>query len=74
MNRYRQTNLILSTAKNYSQRKRMYRTVKYPRVPLSNTDIYVYAEEGDRFDQLAEEPKYKSDKDFKDVKIEITNN
>ena len=54
MNRYRQTNLILSTAKNYSQRKRMYRTVKYPRVPLSNTDIYVYAEEGDRFDQLAE--------------------
>ena len=54
MKRYRQTNLILSTAKNYSQRKRMYRTVKYPRVPLSNTDIYVYAEEGDRFDQLAE--------------------
>ena len=30
-------------------------TVKYPDIPLSYEDTYVYAEEGDRFDQLAQQ-------------------
>tara|TARA_Y100000114_G_scaffold62064_2_gene56903 strand:- start:874 stop:1200 length:327 start_codon:yes stop_codon:yes gene_type:complete len=54
MGRYRDIDIILSTGKKARANKRIYETVKYPRVPLSNTDIYVYAEEGDRFDQLAE--------------------
>jgi phage tail protein X len=33
--------------------KLRYRGVKYPEIPLSTDDIYVYAEEGDRFDILA---------------------
>ncbi len=53
MGRYREINLRRSSlSKNPG--KRLYTTVKYPRIPLSNTDIYVYAEEGDRYDQLAE--------------------
>ena len=32
---------------------RYYTTTKYPQVPKSFSDTYVYAEEGDRYDQLA---------------------
>tara|TARA_B100001113_G_scaffold349468_1_gene344924 strand:+ start:1437 stop:1763 length:327 start_codon:yes stop_codon:yes gene_type:complete len=32
---------------------RYYSTTKYPQVPKSFSDTYVYAEEGDRYDQLA---------------------
>ena len=32
-----------------------YRGVKYPAIPLEFSDIYVYAEEGDRFDILAQQ-------------------
>ena len=35
--------------------KRYYGTAKYPDIPLSYEDTYVYAEEGDRFDQLAQQ-------------------
>jgi len=33
--------------------KPVYQTVKYPEVPLSENDIYVYTTQGDRFDTLA---------------------
>jgi len=32
-----------------------YRGVKYPPIPLNFSDIYVYTEEGDRFDILAQQ-------------------
>jgi hypothetical protein len=34
-------------------KKRMYKTVRYPEVPRSFNDIYVYTTIGDRFDILA---------------------
>ena len=34
--------------------KRYQATTKYPDVPLSFNDIYVYTDEGDRFDILAQ--------------------
>ena len=33
----------------------IYRTVKYPEIPLSVNDIHVYTTEGDRLDLLAEQ-------------------
>jgi hypothetical protein len=33
--------------------KLCYQTTKYPEVPLSNDDIYLYTTQGDRFDVLA---------------------
>ena len=33
--------------------KLLYATSRYPEVPLSNNDIYVYTTDGDRFDTLA---------------------
>ena len=33
--------------------KLLYATSRYPEVPLSNDDIYVYTTDGDRFDTLA---------------------
>ena len=53
MGRYRQINTTKSEGKKLASGKVIYTTVKYPSIPLSNTDIYVYAEEGDRYDQLA---------------------
>ena len=35
--------------------KKYYGTTKYPEVPLSFNDIYVYTDEGDRFDILAQQ-------------------
>lgn len=35
--------------------KRMYNTVRYPNIPRSSTDIYVYTTIGDRFDTLAQQ-------------------
>ena len=35
--------------------KRYYGTTKYPDIPLSFNDIYVYTDEGDRFDILAQQ-------------------
>jgi phage tail protein X len=36
-------------------KKRVYRTVRYPEIPLSENDIYVYTIQGDRFDILAQQ-------------------
>ena len=33
----------------------IYRTVKYPEIPLNINDIYVYTTEGDRLDLLAQQ-------------------
>lgn len=33
----------------------MYKTVRYPDIPLSENDIYVYTAYGDRFDMLAQQ-------------------
>lgn len=35
--------------------KLVYKTVRYPEVPLSSEDIYVYTQQGDRFDILAKQ-------------------
>lgn len=40
--------------------KRFYRTVKYPEIPLSVSDIYVITQKGDRYDLLANQ--YYNDK------------
>jgi len=47
MNRYQYTPTTVIN------RKLCYQTTKYPEVPLSDNDIYVYASQGDRFDVLA---------------------
>ena len=47
MNRYQDTLLSSTGGKLY------YQTTKYPEVPLSNDDIYLYTTQGDRFDILA---------------------
>ena len=35
--------------------KLVYKTSRYPEVPLSSNDIYVYTTQGDRFDVLAQQ-------------------
>ena len=47
MNRY-QPILITKIDK-----KQVYRTTRYPEIPLNDNDIYVYSTQGDRFDILA---------------------
>ena len=47
MNRYQ--NALIT----FIDKKQCYQTTKYPEVPLSDNDIYVYASQGDRFDILA---------------------
>ena len=42
---------IKSTTNN--DRKRHYKSIKYPKVPLSINDIYVITTEGDRLDKIA---------------------
>ena len=34
-------------------KKPVYRTTRYPEIPLNDNDIYVYSTQGDRFDVLA---------------------
>jgi len=36
-------------------KKRVYQTTRYPEIPLSENDIYVYTVQGDRFDVLAQQ-------------------
>ena len=50
MNRYQNIQIEKSTTG-----KRMYKTVRYPDIPLSENDIYVYTVQGDRFDILAQQ-------------------
>jgi hypothetical protein len=47
MNRY--VNIPLTEI----NKKVAYKTVRYPEIPLTSDDIYVYIEQGDRFDVLA---------------------
>jgi phage tail protein X len=35
--------------------KTVYKTSRYPEVPLSENDVYVYTTQGDRFDTLAQQ-------------------
>lgn len=47
-NRYQHSKVLRT-----EQGRRYFSTTKYPRIPLSEEDIYVYTTEGDRFDLLA---------------------
>lgn len=47
MNRYQNTSLIKIN------NKICYQTTKYPEIPLTDNDVYVYTVQGDRFDALA---------------------
>ena len=53
MGRYTRNKIISKLNSNGVRGTRYYRGVKYPSIPLSPNDIYVYAQEGDRFDQIA---------------------
>ena len=50
MNRY---NIILKTLS--PDGKQIYKTVRYPEIPRSFNDTYVYTTVGDRFDTLAQQ-------------------
>ena len=49
MNRYQ------SISTTIIDKKPSYQTTKYPEVPLSDNDTYVYTTQGDRFDTLAQQ-------------------
>lgn len=49
MNRYQSIPITIV------DKKPSYQTTKYPEVPLSDEDIYVYSVQGDRFDILADQ-------------------
>ncbi len=48
MNRYQDIPIIKSATG-----KQIYATSRYPEIPLSENDIYVYTSQGDRYDLLA---------------------
>ena len=48
MNRYNNIPIFKSP-----KGKRYYANVKYPEIPFNNTDFYVIAQQGDRYDLLA---------------------
>ena len=47
MNRYQ------NISKTYIDKKLVYTTSRYPEMPITSDDIYVYSVQGDRFDVLA---------------------
>jgi len=49
MNRYSQ----IPITKTQENPKPRYSTVRYPQIPLDSSDIYVYVNQGDRYDTLA---------------------
>jgi hypothetical protein len=49
MNRYQSVPVI------FTDNKPSYQTTKYPEIPLSDEDTYVYTTQGDRFDILAQQ-------------------
>ena len=53
MGRYTRNRVLSKVDPNGTRGIRYYRGIKYPEIALSPDDIYVYAEEGDRFDMLA---------------------
>jgi len=70
-NRYQPIKLIKTPDLTKKDSKLYYSGTKYPQIPLSYNDSYVYGEEGDRFDTLALE--YYGDPDLWWV-ISIANN
>ena len=48
MNRYSDIPIIRNSEGN-----RMYSTIKYPNIPLSDTDFYILCNSTDRYDKLA---------------------
>tara|TARA_B000000557_G_C20701635_1_gene411850 strand:+ start:219 stop:539 length:321 start_codon:yes stop_codon:yes gene_type:complete len=56
MSRYTKIPIFRSSVEyKTAPNKRYYGTVRYPEIPLNFEDIYVYTEQGDRFDILAQE-------------------
>ena len=53
MGRYTRNKVLTKVNPNGTRGIRYYSGVKYPEIALSPDDIYVYAEEGDRFDILS---------------------
>jgi hypothetical protein len=53
MSKYTKIQIISKENQQGLKGKRHYPGVKYPEIPLSFSDIYVYSEAGDRFDTLA---------------------
>ena len=53
--KYSYTKLIANKKKDGLFGPRHFVNTKYPEIPLSNTDIYVFANAGDRFDTLAQQ-------------------
>lgn len=53
MARYTNIKLKSNNRSTGTQGIRYYKTSKYPEIPTNINDTYVYAEEGDRYDQLA---------------------
>ena len=53
MGRYTRNKVLTKVDPNGTRGIRYYKGVKYPEIALSPDDIYVYAEEGDRFDILS---------------------
>jgi len=49
MNRYSDIPIIRNSEGN-----RMYSTIKYPNIPLSDTDFYILCNSTDRYDKLAQ--------------------
>ena len=47
MNRYQRDKILSKNKLNGIRGVRFYRGVKYPSIPFSSDDIYVYAESGD---------------------------
>ena len=55
MSRYIRNKVLAKLNPNGTRGTGYYKGVKYPEIPLSPDDIYVYAQEGDRFDSIANE-------------------
>jgi len=53
MGRYTRRKIVRKIESSQEAGVRNYVGTKYPRIPLSPEDTYVYAEQGDRFDTLA---------------------
>jgi len=53
MGRYTRRKIVRKIKSSQEAGVRNYVGTKYPRIPLSPEDTYVYAEQGDRFDTLA---------------------
>ena len=53
--RYSYTKLIRNDRSNLTRGARHFTNTKYPEVPVTSTDIYVYANVGDRYDSLAQQ-------------------